>query len=369
MEKHYKILCINPGSTSTKIALFDNKEKLDEVTLDHDGQELAKYPDIMSQLPMRKAAIYNYLKSKNMDPSEIDAIAARGGPSGIRYHTGAYAIDEDMIAACMDPANVAHPMCLAPVIAYEWVKEFGTPAYNYDVVMVDELTEVAHIGSLPEMERLAACHTLNTRAVARSVAEEMGKRYEDMTYIMCHWGGGCSTSLHQKGRIADVVAAGESSFSPSRAGRIPYNTLIKMCFSGKYTEGELNKLFTNCCGLIAHLGTLDCREVEERIAAGDEKAKLIYEAFAYNLAKDIGMLSVTVGGKVDNIVITGGIAHSKLLTGMVEEKVHFIAPVVVRPGAMEMEALAAGILRVLNGEELPHRFSEPYHIQPDAAKK
>lgn len=360
MEKHYKILCINPGSTSTKIALFDNQEKLDEVTLDHNGEELARYPDIMSQLPMRKAAIYDYLKSKSIEPSEINAIAARGGPEGICYHAGAYAIDEDMIAACMDPANVTHPMCLAPVIAYEWVKEFGTPAYNYDVVMVDEMTEVAHVGSLPGMDRLAACHTLNTRAVARTVAEEQGRRYEDVTYIMCHWGGGCSTSLHQKGKIIDLVSAGECSFSPSRAGRIPYNKLVKMCFSGKYTADELNTLFANHSGLLAHLGTLDCREVEARIAAGDKKAKLIYEAFAYNLAKDIGTLSVVVAGKVDSIVITGGIAHSEMLTGMVKERVSFIAPVVVKPGAMEMEALAGGILRVLNGEEKPYRFADPY---------
>lgn len=360
MEKVYKILCINPGSTSTKLALFENLEKLNETNLEHSAEEINQYPDIVSQLPMRKKAIYDYLEQMGVKPGEIDAIAARGCPAGRVYHGGAYLIDQDMVNSCLKPANAVHAMCLAPIISYEWVKEFGIPAYNYDGVMVDELKEVARITALPEVKRNAACHVLNTRAVARETAEKLGKRYQDLNLIMCHLGGGCSVSMHEHGRITDVISNGEGTFSPSRAGAIANNALIKLCFSGKYTEKSLKDRFANQCGLVAHLGSNDCKEIEERIKNGDEKAKLIYEAFAYNIAKDIGKLSVTTAGQVDAIVLTGGIAHSKMLTDRIEEMVKFIAPVIRRPGAIEMEALAAGILRVLRGEERAYTFAEEF---------
>lgn len=360
MEKIYKILCINPGSTSTKLSLFENLKKLDETNLEHSADEINQYPDIPSQLPMRKKAIYDYLERMHVKPEDIDAIAARGCPAGRVYHGGAYKIDQDMVDACLKPANAVHAMCLAPIIAYEWVKEFKIPAYNYDGVMVDELKEVARITAIPEVKRNAACHVLNTRAVAREVAGKMGKDYKDLNLIMCHLGGGCSVSMHEHGQITDVISNGEGTFSPSRAGTIANNALIKLCFSGSYTEKTLKDRFANQAGLVAHLGSNDCREIEERIKNGDEKAKLIYEAFAYNIAKDIGKISVTCAGNVDAIVLTGGIAYSEMLTGMVEERVKFIAPVIRRPGAIEMEALAAGILRVLRGEEKAYTFAEPF---------
>lgn len=358
--KNYKILCINPGSTSTKIALFDNHLKLDETNLEHSAEEISKYPDIVSQLPMRKAAIYEYLKAHNLTPGEIDAIAARGCPAGRRYHAGAYEIDADMVAACLERANAVHPMCLAPVISYEWVKDYGIPAYNYDVVMVDEMKDVARLTGLPQIKRNASCHTLNTKAVAREVAEEMGSSYEKVNFIMCHLGGGCSVSMHEHGRITDMISNGEGTFSPSRAGKFANNALIKMCFSGSYTEAGLKELFANHCGLVAYLNTNDCREVEAMIKAGDEKARLVYRSFAYNIAKDVGTMSVTTCGKVDRIVLTGGIAYSKMLTDMIKERVEFIAPVVIKPGAKEMEALANGVLRVLSREETAHKFSEKF---------
>lgn len=359
-EKVYKILCINPGSTTTKLALFENERKLDETNLEHPASEISKYPDIISQLPMRKAAIYDYLDKHQLKPSDIDIIAARGCPAGRKYHGGAYEIDQDMVDECLRPMNAVHPMCLAPVIAYEWVKDFGIPAYNYDVVMVDEMKPVAKITGLPSIKRVAACHTLNTKAVAREVAAGMGKKYEDVNFIMCHLGGGCSVSMHEHGLITDMVSNGEGTFSPSRAGKFANNAVIKLCFSGKYTEKTLKDEFANHCGFVAHLNTNDCREVEAMIAAGDEKAALVFDAFAYQIAKDVGTMAVTVGGKVDAIVLTGGIAYSKLLTKKVEELVSFIAPVIVRPGAIEMEALAAGVLRVVRGEEDAHHFAEKY---------
>lgn len=360
MEKVYRILCINPGSTSTKLAVFHNQIKLDESNLEHSAEEIQRYPDIVSQLPMRKEAIYSYLEQQGIKPEEIDVIAARGCPAGRVYHAGAYRIDRDMADACLKPENAVHAMCLAPVIAYEWVKDFGIPAYNYDVVMVDEMREVARITGLPTIKRNASCHVLNTKAVAREVAEGMGRSYDQVNLIMCHLGGGCSVSMHEHGRITDAVSNGEGTFSPSRAGTFANNALIKLCFSGVYTEKSLKDLFANSCGLAAHLGTNDCREAERRIEEGDEKARQVYEALAYNIAKDIGTMAVTTGGNVDAVVLTGGIAHSRMLTGMVEELVRFIAPVIIRPGAIEMEALAAGVLRVLRGEEKAYTFAEPF---------
>lgn len=360
MEKILKILCINPGSTSTKVALFSGAEKLDETNIEHSAQELSAYPDILSQLPMRKRAIDNYLSAHGVSARGIGAIAVRGGPVGRRYHAGAYAVDEAMYNVCLDPKNSGHAMCLAPIIAYQWVRDYGIPAYNYDVVMVDELKDVARLTALPDVERTGNCHVLNTKAVARQVAEENGATYDTVNYIVSHLGGGCSTSLHEHGRITDVVSSGEGTFTPSRTGRLPHRALMKLCFSGKYDEKSLNKLLSGECGLVAHLGTSDCREAERMIEAGDRHAKAVYEAFAYNIAKDIASLSAAVSGRVDGIILTGGIAHSKMLTEMIRARVEFLAPVTVFPGAIEMEALAAGILRVMSGEEKAHRFGEKF---------
>lgn len=354
----YRILCINPGSTSTKIAVFENGEKKDEVNLEHSADEISKYSDIVSQLPMRRAAIEDYLSSHGWELNGFDAIAARGAPDGKHYHAGAYRIDADMVASCMNPKNAFHPMSLAPVIAYGWSKEYDIPAYSYDVVYVDELCDTARVTGNTIITRNPSGHTLNTKAVARKVAADMGKSYEELNLIMCHLGGGCSVSMHSQGKIIDIVAGGENTFSPSRMGRCSYKSLIKLCYSGKYTEKELTRLFANNSGIVAYLGTNDCREVERRIAGGDKEARLIYDAFAYNIAKDVGMMSVVTGGKVDAIVLTGGIAYSEMLTEMVKERVGFIAPVVVYPGAIEMEALAAGVTRVLDGSETAHSFSD-----------
>ncbi len=360
MKESWKILCINPGSTSTKLALFDNDVKLDETNIEHSSDEISKYDGIISQLPMRKAAIYEYLEKQNVKPEDIDAIAARGCPGGKRYHAGAYAIDKDMVDECLKPANAVHPMCLAPVIAYEWVKDFHIPAFCYDVVMTDEMDDIARLTSLPWIKRRPSMHMLNTRAVAIEVAAGMGKKYEEVNFIMCHLGGGCSISMHSHGRVTDMVPSGEGTFTPSRAGAFSNYDMIRLCFSGKYTAQSLRDLFQDHSGIVAYLGTSDCRAVEQMIAEGDETAREVYEAFAYNIAKDVGKMAVTTSGQVDCIVLTGGIAYSKMLTDMVKRRVEFIAPVVIRPGAIEMEALAAGILRVLRGEERARSFSEEY---------
>lgn len=360
MKENWKILCINPGSTSTKLAVFENGTKIDETNIEHSSDDIAKYDGIIAQLPMRKAAIYGYLEGLEISPADIDAIAARGCPAGKRYHAGAYEIDEDMVSECLKPVNAVHPMCLAPVIAYEWVRDYGIPACCYDVVMTDEMDDVAKLTSLPWIKRKPSMHMLNTRAVAMEVASGMGKKYEDVNFIMCHLGGGCSVSMHSRGRVIDMVPSGEGTFTPSRAGAFSTYDMIRICFSGKYTAQSLRDMFQDHSGIVAYLGTSDCREVEKMIAEGNETAREVYEAFAYNIAKDVGKMAITTYGQVDRIVLTGGIAYSKMLTDMVKERVEFIAPVVVRPGAIEMEALAAGILRVLSGEERARKFSEEY---------
>lgn len=355
-EKVYKILCINTGSTSTKVAVYDNDKELFDVTLDHDVEELKKYPDTLDQVDMRKKAIYDFLAENNIKPEEIDAVAARGGPNGYRYHSGAYKIDEAMVNSSLQQRG-SHPMNLGPILAYEFVEKYNIPAYNYDVVMVDEADEIAHVSSIPGYARTASCHTLNSRAAGRAAIESMGKKYEESTIIVGHYGGGCSTSLHQNGRVIDTSNDG---FSPTRAGATDSNAILDMCFNKGMSEKEIKFKLGMGGGLSGHLGTADLREVEAMVASGDEHAKLIYDAFIYNLAKAIGSLSTVVGGKVDAIVLTGGIAHSKNLTDAIIARVGFIAPVKIVPGSMEMEALAKGILRVLRGEEKARTFNEPF---------
>jgi len=350
MKDLYRILAINPGSTSTKISVFENDKEIGTRNIEHSSEELAKYSTAVEQYDMRKEAILDYLKELGVSLSEMDAIAARGIGRWGKYRAGAYEINDLMEEDSLKDTG-SHGMILSPILANRWAKEYGIKAYVYDVVPVDELEEIARISGSPFIERMGASHTLNTKATARKVAEEMGRTYEDVTFIMCHMGGGIGANLHKNGRTIDVTSDDEGTFSPERAGRVPVDALIKMCFSGKYTEKQVRKLMKGNAGLVGYLGTNDCKEVERRIAEGDRQAELIYKAMAYQIAKDIGALATVVKGKVDRIVLTGGIAYSKMMTCMITERVEFIAPVVVVPGAMEMEALAKGVLRVLRGEE------------------
>lgn len=358
-DKIYKILCINTGSTSTKIAIYNNEEMEYDVTLDHDPELCRKYPDALDQIDMRKQAIYDFLAENNIKPEELDAVAARGGPTlGIRYHGGAYKVDEDMVKASMSIRG-SHPMNIGPVLAYEFVEKYGIPAFNYDVVGVDEAPPVAHVTAIPGIDRPCSCHTLNSKAAARYAAEKLGKKYEESTIIVGHFGGGCSSSLHVNGQLYDT-SSGDGGFSPTRAGRVPVPALVEKIFSENLTAKDVKYLIGSGAGFSGHLHTADLREVEQRIADGDEYAALIYDAFVLDHAKDFGSLAAVVGGKVDICVLTGGIAYSKKFVDAITEKISFIAPVVVVPGSMEMEALAKGIYRVLTGQEGYRHFSDPF---------
>lgn len=349
-----KILVINPGSTSTKVALFEDKNRVNEKNIFHTNEELSKYQKINDQLEMRTKAVEDYLEELGVKAEELSAIASRGGAFGY-IKAGAYLVDEKLLEACKRPL-APHASNLAAGIGYSIGSPVGVNTYIYDAVCVDEANEMVKISGMPEITRQMFTHVLNSRAVAIKVAKEMEEELENLNFIVVHMGGGISTNLLLKGRIADIVVDDEGTFSPERTGRVGGRNLVKMCFNSGLTEREMQKKLRGKGGLIAYLGTNDAVEVEKMIDQGDEKAEMVYRALAYQLAKDIGGLAAAADGKIDSIIMTGGIAYSKMMTQWITDKVEFLAPVKIVPGTFEMEALAHGILRVINEEEEAHVF-------------
>lgn len=353
-DKSYRILTINLGSTSSSVSVFDGENEVSKIDVAHSLEELNQYPSIEEQVEFRKGLIIEALEAASIDMNSVDAIAARGIGAMGRYMAGAYVVNK---ALAEDASKAAHKgMASGAMIAYELSAAYDIPAYLYDVVRTDEITDIARVSGVPAIERSGATHTLNTKAVGRVAAEELGLTYETSTLIMCHLGGGISTSLHRNGRIEDVTSTDEGTFTADRSGRVPCEKLLQLALSGKYEPAELKKMLRGKAGLIGYLGTNDCIEIEKRIAEGDEYAKLIYEAMAYQTAKDIGALSAAACGKVDAIVFTGGIAYSDYFTGMLTDYVSSIAPIVRKPGSIEMQALSRGVARVLNGKEIAHEY-------------
>lgn len=353
----YKILAINPGSTSTKIALYENDKEIFCKTLDHPAEEVEKYNKVADQFDMRKEIVLSFLKENGYEVTELSAVVGRGGmvPS---VKSGAYKVNELMADRLKNNPVIEHASNLGALIAYEIVNSIGVSAYIYDSVRVDELKDIARISGMPEIPRTSTSHALNSRAMAMKVAKKYGKKYSDMNFVVAHLGGGISVSVHEKGRMVDILADDEGPFSPERAGKIPCNSLIELCYSGKYDKNTMKKKLRGNGGLKAYLNTVDVREVLKMLENGDENAKLILEAMTYQVAKGIGELSTVVEGKVDAIVITGGIAYSDVITSLIKKRVEFIAPVEVMPGENEMESLALGTLRVLNGEEEAKEYTE-----------
>ena len=347
-----KLLIINPGSTSTKIGVFeDEKEILDE-TLRHSSEEIGKYDTVVDQKDFRKEVILDVLKSKGIDIKGFDAIVGRGGLLK-PIEGGTYAVNEEMLSDIKKAERGEHASNLGAMIDDEIAKEIGAKSFIVDPVVVDELSDVARISGVPELPRTSIFHALNQKAVAKRYAKEKNKAYEDCNIIVVHMGGGVSVGAHTNGRIVDVNNAldGDGAFSPERSGGVPAGALIKMCFSGKYTEAEVKKKITGQGGLVAYLDTNDMRDVLKASAEGDEKSKLIYDAFIYQVAKDVGAMATVLKGNVEAIILTGGIAYSDVVVNSIKERVSFIAPLVVYGGEDEMLALAQGALRVLNGEE------------------
>ena len=270
--------------------------------------------------------------------------------------SGAYVVNELMLDILKNRPIMEHASNLGAPIAYEIAKAADVKAYIYDSVRTDELNDIARISGMPDISRTSTCHVLNTRAMAMKLAKKYGKKYEDMNFVVAHLGGGVSLNVHEKGKIVDIVSDDEGPFSPERAGRVPCRELIELCYSGKFDKNTMRKKLRGNGGLKAYLGTMDAREVEKMIKNGDEKARIVYEAMAYQVAKSIGELATVVEGKVDAIILTGGIAYSEMMTSWIKKRVEFIAPVEIMPGENEMESLAYGILRVLRGEEKAREY-------------
>lgn len=348
----FKILAINPGSTSTKIAVFDNEDLVFEKTLRHSTEEINKYDKISDQFEFRKNVIQDSVTEFGIKISDLDAVVGRGGLLK-PIQGGTYAVNEDMIKDLRVGVLGEHASNLGGIIAKEIGDSVCIPSYIVDPVVVDEMNDVARVSGIPEINRKSIFHALNQKATARRAAKELDREYDECNFIVAHMGGGVSVGAHEKGRVVDVANAldGEGPFSPERSGGLPVGDLVKMCFSGKYSQDEIKKRIKGNGGLVAYLNTNDVRDVQDKIVSGDEKAKLIYEAMAYQIAKEIGACASVLKGKVDAILLTGGIAYSTQFTDLIKERVEYITEVKVYPGEDEMIALAQGGLRVLSKEE------------------
>ena len=347
-----KSLIINPGSTSTKIGVFEDETLLFEETLRHSTEEIAQYASIVDQKDFRKEIITNLLKSKDFDINSLGMVVGRGGMLK-PIPGGTYAVTDDLLEDLKIGKQGQHASNLGGILAREIADSIGVPSFIVDPVVVDEMCDLARYSGVPELPRTSVFHALNQKAVAKRYAKETGKAYDTLNLIVVHMGGGVSVGAHLNGRIIDVFNAldGDGAFSPERAGGAPVGALIKMCFSGQYTEKEVYKKFVGNGGFNAYLGTNDMRDVEKAVLAGDAKATEIRDAFVFQVSKDIGSMATVLNGKVDQIVVTGGIAYDKGVVAGLRERCEWIAPFTIYPGEDELLALVQGGLRVVNGEE------------------
>ena len=347
-----KSLIINPGSTSTKIGVFEDETLLFEETLRHSTEEIASYASIVDQKDFRKNIIVNLLQEKDFDIHSLNVIAGRGGMlkpiSG-----GTYPVTDELMADLKTGVQGQHASNLGGILAREIADSIGVPSYIVDPVVVDELMPEARYSGVPELPRVSIFHALNQKAVAKRYAKETGKPYDSLNLVVVHMGGGVSVGAHRKGRVIDVFNAldGDGAFSPERAGGVPSGSLIKMCFSGEYTQAQVYKKIVGNGGFNAYLGTNDMRNVGKMVDEGNAEAKTIRDAFILQVAKDMGSMACVLEGNVDQIIITGGIAYDNDVVSALKEKAGWIAPVTVYPGEDELLALAQGALRVMNGEE------------------
>ncbi|AQQ53037.1 butyrate kinase [Planococcus lenghuensis] len=347
-----RILVINPGSTSTKIGVYDNEAMIMEKTIRHAPEEISHFSSIIEQYDYRKQTVLEALDEEGINLSKLSAVCGRGGL--LRpIEGGTYAVNEAMLQDLRIGYSGQHASNLGGIIAYEIAEALNIPSYIVDPVVVDELDDIARVSGFPMIERKSIFHALNQKAVARRFAASAGRRYSDLRLIVAHMGGGITVGVHKHGRVTDVNNGlhGDGPFSPERAGTIPAGDLVELCFSGQYYRQEIMRMVVGKGGLAGYLGTSDAVAVENRIARGDGEAGLIYEAMAYQVAKEIGSASAALEGEVDAILLTGGLAYGKLFTEAISRKISWIADVIVLPGENELQALAEGAARVLNGEE------------------
>jgi butyrate kinase len=346
------ILAINPGSTSTKMAVYEDETPIVVRSISHTQEELSQFDDVIEQHDYRKQLVLDELKRVDV-PLEFDAVIGRGGLVK-PIAGGVYEINKEMLEDTYSGIAMHNHACnLGCLIAHDIASQIpGCRSFIADPGVVDELNDYARISGSPLMGRIAIWHALNQRAIARRYAAGIGKRYEDLSLIICHMGGGISVAAHDHGKAVDANNAldGEGPFSPERAGSLPAVDLIRLCFSGKYNEKQLLKRIAGKAGLNAHLGTADVREVERRIADGDTHAELILNAMIYHIAKNICGLGAVFCGKVDAILLTGGLARSEYVISRLRQRISYLAPVYCFPGEDEMEALALNALAVLRGQ-------------------
>lgn len=350
--KSVRILVINPGSTTTKIAVYDNTVCVLLKTLHHPVSELSEYKTMSEQFEFRKSVILHELEHDRIGLQSINIVIGRGGLT-YPLKSGVYYINELMVEHCRIGVMGEHASNLGSLIANEIAQIHpGTVALIADPVVTDEMDELARVSGHPLFKRLSIFHALNQKAVARQHAAKIGKRYEELNLIVVHLGGGITIGAHKDGRVIDVNNGldGEGPFSPERSGTLPSGALIDMCFSGKYTHEEMRSMVSGQGGLVAYLGTNDAREVEMATIEGDQKAGFYLEAMGYQVSKTIGEMATVLKGDIDGILITGGIAYDKKLMSQIRERVEFIAPVSVYPGQDELRALAMNALMVARGE-------------------
>jgi len=345
------ILAFNIGSSSTKIAYSSGGEEVLRETIEYKSEALTQYADFSDQLPMRQKDIEVFIKRQEIEIKNLDVIVSRGGV-GRPAPAGAYRINEVMCEDVLSGRYGKHPANLGPPIAYNMARKFGAKAIVIDPPTTDEFHSLARVTGIPELERQSGFHALNQKAAARRAARDMGKRYEAVNLIVAHLGGGITIGAHRRGSVVDVThGLSEGPLTPERAGALPTIPLLELAFSGQFDMKKILKKLVGQGGLFAYLGTSDATNVEKMIHEGDEKANFIYEVMIYQIAKDIGAMAAVLKGEIDGIVLTGGLAHSEMVTSEIKEYVEFLAPVFIYPGEDEMRALEEGALRVLRGEE------------------
>ena len=357
-EGSFRILSINPGSTSTKFGIYDDDTCIATETIRHDAALLAKYGSIPGQKEFRRDCILENLKAAGVELSSFDAIAGRGGlikpiPSGV------YAVNERMLEDLHTPTAAMHASTLGGIIAKEIADPLGIPSYIVDPVVVYEMDPITRLSGMPEIERISVFHALNQKAIARRCAAELGKPYEKCRFVVAHLGGGISVGAHCKGRVIDVNEGlkGEGPFTPERSGGVPAMPLVDLCFSGKFTHEEMKAKVAGKGGILAYLGTADVTGVLKRIDDGDKFAEQVLDSMCYQISKEIGAMAVALELELDAIILTGGIAYSQRITDAIKKRVGKLAPIKVFPGEDELWALASGVLRVLKGEEKPALYS------------
>lgn len=346
----YRILAINPGSTSTKIAVYEDEKSVLNLSLQHSSEDLAHFHNAREQYEWRRDLVLTALADNDIDIHSLHATIGRGGLIH-PVESGTYEVNDSLRDDLLN-AQRKHASNLGGLIARDIADRAGVKAYIADPVTVDELMPYARISGMPELPRVSILHALNQKAVGRRYAKEIGERYEDLNLIVCHMGGGISVGAHRKGRVIDTNNGlnGDGPFTPERAGTLPPGQLVDLCFSGKYTHEEMLKKVQGQAGLYAHLGTTSVPEILEKIDQGDLHSMLILRAMCYTIAKTIGEMAVALKGNVDAILLTGGIAYSTRLTDFIASHIDFIAPIFVYPGENELESLAMNALAVLNGE-------------------